>query len=98
MANSSAELTCAFPSSQSILIWHNQKLPYNLMCKNKTSCDSVPGYILSRYEQNITLIIKKVAPDMNSWRCSDLRVSLSEFITFTVIGECFSFFFPYHNS
>lgn len=87
MANSSAELTCAFPSSQSILMWHNQNLPYNLMCKNKTSCDSAPGYILSRHDQNITLIIKKVVSHMNSWRCSDLQVSLSEYITFAVIDN-----------
>lgn len=85
MANSSAELTCAFPSPQSILMWYNKKLGYNMMCKNETSCDSVAGYILSRHEQNITLIIKNVVPDMNSWQCSNLRVTLSEFMTFTVI-------------
>lgn len=90
MANSSAELTCAFPSPQSILMWYNKKLGYNMMCKNETSCDSVAGYILSRHEQNITLIIKNVVPDMNSWQCSNLRVTLSEFMTFTVIGECFA--------
>lgn len=85
MENSAAELTCAFSTSPKILMWYNKKLLSNMMCKSKTSCDPQTGYILSRNDKNITLIIKKVTSNMTEWRCSNLAISLSEYITFKVI-------------